>query len=134
MASIDTASTGQERYYPRFAATTAQPVPQRLHILLSTCPADKSDQLSRLLVETGRAACVNIVSGLKSVYQWQGQTYTDSEQLLVIKTAWPDLPELFDWLAAQHPYDVPEIISLAGDQVLPSYLQWAIEQSGTAKP
>lgn len=105
-----------------------------LHLLLSTCPADQAQTLASTLVASGRAACVNIVPGLTSVYQWQGQTHQDAEHLLIIKTAWPDLPELFDWLAAQHPYDVPEIISLPSDQVLPSYLQWAVEQSGNTKP
>ncbi len=105
-------------------------MPEKLHLILSTCSPEAAGPLAHRLVSSGRAACVNILPGVQSIYQWQDQIHQDAEVLMIIKTAWPDLPELFDWLAAEHPYEVPEIISLPGDQILPSYLQWAIEQSG----
>ncbi|MGJ8671088.1 MAG: divalent-cation tolerance protein CutA [Oceanococcus sp.] len=104
----------------------------KLSILFTTCPPAQAQALAQQLVSSGRAACVNIIPQLQSVYQWQGELQHDEEALLMIKTAWPDQEELFTWLAAQHPYQVPEIVSLSGEKTLPSYLQWVIDQSGTA--
>lgn len=97
-----------------------------LRIVLSTCPADAAERLARWLVAENLAACVNIVRELHSVYRWQDEIVSEPEQLLVIKTSQAREAELFRRLADEHPYDVPEILSLAPDQVLPDYLTWAL--------
>ena len=101
----------------------AQSSPHRL--VFCTCPNSQSaDGLSRRLVETGLAACVNIVPGLRSVYQWQGKLESATEQLLMIKTRAEAYPELEKTICAHHPYEVPEVISVPIDTGLPAYLAW----------
>ena len=103
---------------------------EQLSLILCTCPGTHAQELAEKLVNSGRAACVNILPHLRSIYRWQGQLHNDEESLLIVKSAYPDMTELFAWLADQHPYDVPEIVRLDSEQTLPSYLQWAIEHSG----
>lgn len=66
----------------------------------------------RKLVETKLAACVNIIPGLTSVYEWKGKIETDPEVLLMIKTRTSRVGELSDLVRSLHPYDVCEVISL----------------------
>ncbi len=71
----------------------------------------EANQLAEELLERRHAACVNIISGVRSVYRWRGTICKDSEYLLVIKT----LEEEYDQVAATiqelHSYDLPEILT-----------------------
>ena len=101
----------------------AQSSPYRL--ILCTCPDSASaETLARRLVEAALAACVNIVPGVKSVYSWQGELESATEYLLVIKTRTETYAELEALICANHPYEVPEIVSLSIDAGLPAYLAW----------
>ena len=42
-------------------------------VALTTCPVDKSEDLARSLVEEKVCACVNIISGVKSIYHWKDE-------------------------------------------------------------
>lgn len=94
-------------------------------VALCTCSDQATaERLAALLVTEHLAACVNIVPGLRSVYEWQGRIETDHELLLVIKTDAARFPVLCERLAAEHPYDVPEILRLPIADGLPAYLDW----------
>ena len=101
----------------------AQSSPYR--VVLCTCPdSESADALARRLVESALAACVNIVPGIRSVYQWEGKLESAAEQLLVIKSRAEAYPELERTIQRHHPYDVPEVISVPVDSGLPAYLAW----------
>ena len=53
---------------------------------------ERATALARTLVEEGLAACVNIVPGVRSVYQWEGRLQEDEEVLCLVKTR----PSVFD--------------------------------------
>lgn len=86
--------------------------------------------LARGLVERRLAACVNLVPGLESVYRWQGAVENANEVLLLVKTAAERLPALEDFLAAEHPYDLPECIALEPARIEPRYLAWLLAEAG----
>ncbi len=94
-------------------------------IILSTCPDISSARtIATALVEQGLAACVNIVPGIESVYQWQGQIEQSSELLLIIKTRTECYAALEQALLALHPYELPEVIAVPLTTGLPAYLSW----------
>ncbi|KAL5012646.1 hypothetical protein ScPMuIL_011197 [Solemya velum] len=63
------------------------------------------------LVKSKLAACVNIIPGITSVYEWEEEINEDSELLLMIKTSTEKVPELSKYVRENHPYDVAEVIS-----------------------
>lgn len=94
-------------------------------IALCTCPdTDVAGRIARALVGEGLAACVSAVSGVTSVYLWEGAVQTDAEVQLLIKTTAARLPELIDRVRELHPYELPEVIALPVIGGLPDYLQW----------
>lgn len=84
----------------------------------------KADSLARGLIERRLAACVNVVPGVVSHYRWKGRLLRDKEALLVAKTTAAKLPALKRWIAANHPYTVPEVLALRVDDGSKPYLQW----------
>jgi len=97
-------------------------------LVVSTCPDQQSAELiAKALVEEKLAACVNIIPGLTSIYQWQGNIEKSSELLLIIKTkpgAWSRIKSA---IINRHPYELPEIISIPITHGLPGYLSWIDE-------
>jgi len=67
---------------------------------------------------------VNIIPGIKSVYEWQGKIEQDSELLLMIKTRSSRVDELSKYVRDNHPYDVAEVISIPIEGGNPPYLKW----------
>jgi len=101
-----------------------------LLVVLCTVPDQTAaETLAKGLVEERLAACVNVVSGLKSFYRWQGKIEIDAEIQLLIKTRRGRYDELAGWIEAHHPYDVPEIVAVAAERVSDSYLAWAVDET-----
>ncbi len=106
-------------------------------VMVLLCTVDSEDQaaaLSRALVTEGLAACVNVIPGLRSYYQWKGEACDDPELLLVIKTARGRMADLAKRVEALHPYDTPELIALPVQAGLEAYLQWVREETLVDRP
>ena len=86
--------------------------------------------LAHQLVGERVAACVNIVDRITSIYRWKDAVEEEGEQLLIIKTTRDRLEDLRTNLLARHPYEVPEFVVLAPEQVAEPYLQWLIQSAG----
>ncbi|MCK9533000.1 MAG: divalent-cation tolerance protein CutA [Gammaproteobacteria bacterium] len=94
-------------------------------LVITTCPdAHSAEMLARHLVETRLAACVNILPGICSVYQWKGELATDVEQLLLVKTRRDVYPQVEAAIRAKHPYELPEVIAVPLAQGSGDYLAW----------
>lgn len=76
------------------------------------------------LVDSGAAACVNVLAPCESVYRWQGKVETASEVPMLIKTVSRNYPRVEALIKAEHPYEVPEIIAVPLSAALPAYLEW----------
>tara|TARA_A200000113_G_scaffold29557_1_gene24642 strand:- start:668 stop:982 length:315 start_codon:yes stop_codon:yes gene_type:complete len=95
-----------------------------IKLVLCTTPDEKTAELiASTLVNSKLAACVNIIKGIKSVYEWQGKIETDTECQLLIKTNTQHVLQAFDKVNELHPYDVPEWLELNAEAG-GAYGQW----------
>ncbi len=94
-------------------------------LILSTTDAEElAQKIASALVRAHEAACVNIVSGIRSVYVWDGKECNEQECLLLIKSTSEKFEAVRARIRQLHTYQVPEIIAVpitAGD---PAYLAW----------
>lgn len=90
----------------------------------------QAEQLARRVVEQRLAACVQAVP-ITSTYRWQGQIEHADEILLLIKTTEAQTEPLQQFLADEHPYDIPEIVQMDIADVSGPYAKWAREQTAT---
>lgn len=109
--------------------TSAQQTAPHL-LILSTCPdAGTAQIIAEQLVDRQLAACVNILPGLTSVYQWQGKRENAQEHLLLIKTTNEAYQTLEQTITELHPYELPEVIAVPIERGLDAYLNWIDQQT-----
>lgn len=98
-------------------------------VVFVTCSSrEEAEKISKTLVKERLAACVNIVSTVKSFFWWEGRIDEAEEHLLIIKTSVEKIEKLIGRVKELHSYSVPEIISLPILEGNKEYLKW-IEDS-----
>lgn len=86
-------------------------------------------KLAQLLVEQRLAACVNVLAQCSSVYRWQGRIETATEVPVLIKTLASRYTRVEAAIRTNHPYELPEIISVPVVTGLGEYLGWIAAES-----
>ena len=83
----------------------------QISIIYTTCASKQdAERLAEQAVLDKYAACVNIIPGATSVYEWDGKIEKDQEYLLLFKTDVTRVNDLYAWLQDNHPYEVPAIL------------------------
>jgi len=93
-------------------------------LLITTATVEEAQRISRVLLEQKKAACVNIVPRVSSLFWWQDKLDSAEESLLIVKTKASLLNEIVPLVKEIHSYDIPELIALpiiGGNQ---DYLEW----------
>ena len=97
-------------------------------ICLVTCPSKEvGAALAKLVVGERLAACVNVIDGVQSVYQWKEEVAVDNETLLMIKTTADRVNALRERILENHPYELPEFVVLNPSSVSEPYAQWVFQ-------
>ncbi len=96
--------------------------------MLMTVESDsQATAISRALVGKGLVACVNIIPGVRSIFQWEGKVTEEQEFLLLAKTVKSVFSQLTSVVKSLHAYEVPEIIALPIQDGNEEYLTWIQE-------
>ena len=97
----------------------------KIKIIQTTIDSIKiAKSISELLVNNNASSCVQIISNVKSVYQWKDKTEHSSENLLLIKTNPENVQKCKNIILKHHNYDVPELIVTEGDIIEDNYKDW----------
>ena len=104
----------------------------KIKIIQTTTDSIKiAESISELLVKNNISPCVQIISNVKSVYQWKNKVKHSSEILLLIKTIPENVQKCKDIILKQHNYDTPEIIVMDGYISEDDYQVWFLEHCRT---
>ncbi len=94
-------------------------------LVLTTCPdGEIAEALAAHVVENNVAACVNIIPAVRSIYKWKGKVERSDEHLLLIKSRADCYKRLEAAIRRQHPYELPEVVSVPIENGLSDYLAW----------
>ena len=91
---------------------------------------DASD-LGSSLVDSRLAACVNIIPGMQSIYQWEGKRCEASEVVMIVKTRRKCLEAALKHMNSTHPYDTPALIVIDPLTVSENFATWIVQQTGS---
>ncbi|GAB4032197.1 MAG: divalent-cation tolerance protein CutA [Elusimicrobiota bacterium] len=81
-------------------------------------------EIAESLVEKKLAACVNLLTNIKSVYRWQGKVEKSEEVILLIKTRSKLVRDVIQAVKEKHTYSVPEVIFYDISEGNEDYLDW----------
>ena len=96
-----------------------------IQLIITNLPnRDIAQKLATRLVESGLAACVNILAPCTSVYTWQDTLETAEEYPLLIKALKNNYSAIEQAILELHPYELPEIIALPIVGGSFKYLSW----------
>ncbi|AWW73242.1 divalent-cation tolerance protein CutA [Erythrobacter sp. KY5] len=94
---------------------------------LAWCPfpnAESAKEVASTLLEEKLIACANIMPGVTSVFEWEGQCATQAEVAVLFKTSEQRLERLIARLGECHPYDTPAIVGWLCNASHPATKHW----------
>jgi periplasmic divalent cation tolerance protein len=95
-----------------------------------TCPSEQeAETVARTVVESGLAACANLLPGMRSIYRWQGRLETAAETVLLLKTTSDRLAAVVAKVRELHSYQCPCIAALPIAGGHGAYLEWIAAES-----
>ncbi len=95
-----------------------------IQVITTTASREDADRISRRLVETRLAACVQIIGPITSIYRWKGRIETAGEWLCLIKSRWERYGSIERTIRSLHTYEIPEIIAVPVNAGSRDYLEW----------
>ncbi|MGH7230844.1 MAG: divalent-cation tolerance protein CutA [Nitrospiraceae bacterium] len=93
-------------------------------VFVTASSGGEAEKIARPLVETGLAACANILGPVKSIYIWEQKLTEDTEIMIVFKTQRHLFRALEEEIKRLHSYQVPEIIAVPIVMGSEDYLNW----------
>jgi periplasmic divalent cation tolerance protein len=93
-------------------------------ILMTVETNEQASVLARGLLDARLVACVTCLPG-RSFFRWQSSAINDTpEVILLLKSHREKLSAIEKYFATAHPYECPEIIVVAVEQLAESYGAW----------
>ena len=92
--------------------------------------AEEAERIGRTTIDERLAACINILSPVRSIYRWKGAVESADEVAAVLKTTDAVADRLIARIAALHSYEVPCIATWPTGKVLADYGAWVEDSVG----
>ena len=102
-------------------------------VVTSVGTEEQAKDIAHALVRSRRAACVNIVPNVHSVYRWKGRVCEDDEMLLLVKTRAEQFEAVRETIQRVNTYELPEVLAYRVDWSSPGFASW-IDRMTTALP
>lgn len=101
-----------------------------LCLLYATFPTlETARTAAQALLNSHLVACVNILPGMVSLYQWQGHMQENAEVVMIAKTTRDQYISAQEWLAEQHPHECPCILQIPVTQAHAAFLAWVQDET-----
>lgn len=100
-----------------------------LYITVPSC--EVAAKIGRTLIEERLAACVNIISGMHSIYRWQDKIEAATEVVLIAKTRAALFEEIEKRITELHPYDCPCLVAWPIEAGHQPYLDWLANETAS---
>ena len=100
-----------------------------MFVYATASDAQEAMRIARAVVGQRLAACANILSGMRSVYWWEGKLQEGEEAVLVLKTSEEQLDALIARVKELHSYECPCIEALPVAAGFQPFLDWVLQET-----
>ena len=98
-------------------------------IYVTASSIERARVLAHDLVSARLIACANIMPGMVSIYEWQGQVTEANEVVMICKTRADLAPAVVAAIEARHDYDCPCVLAMPVTGGSAAFLQWIDQQT-----
>jgi len=99
-------------------------------ILITASIDEEAEKIANRLLTQRKAACVNIIPKVRSLFWWKGELDSADEAVLIVKSKASLVDEIVSLVKEAHSYEVPEVIALPLIGGNPDYLSWMSDELG----
>ncbi len=96
----------------------------------TTTDRESAENLARGSIEAKLAACAEVEGPIRSFYRWEGKLESAEEFRVTFKFIPERAQELEAWLRENHPYEIPQWLTIQSHYVMAEYWQWARDSQG----
>jgi len=90
---------------------------------------EQAESIGAFLIEEHLAACINIFSGMRSIYRWKGKLESSDEFVLLVKTREELSQKATDAIVRLHEFELPCVMALPVVGGNKDFLQWIHHQT-----
>ena len=103
----------------------------RVVLIYASFPGlDDAKRVGEALVAARLAACVNMVPGMISIFEWQGAREEAGEVAMIIKTRAALVDAVLAETKRLHPYELPALLVLPTEGGSAEYCGWIVSETG----
>lgn len=106
------------------------PVVEDIHVVyVAVGSQNEALTIAREVVSERLAACANIVPGVTSIYEWNGEVRQDDEWLIIMKAPQSRVSFLTDRIVQLHSYECPCVVSWPLADSHEPFCKWVFDQT-----
>ena len=103
-------------------------------LIYTTFPnVDAAEAVADDLLSKSLIACANVLTGMQSIYRWNGATEKATEVVMLLKTASGLSSRVVAAVEAGHPYETPAIFVIDVASGSAPFLHWIGEVTADAR-
>jgi periplasmic divalent cation tolerance protein len=102
---------------------------QNVVIFITAAAGEEARTIANILLQNRKAACVNILPRVSSLFWWNGKIDAAEESLIVAKTKASHIDDVVRLVKESHSYDIPEIIAVPIVGGSHDYLEWVDKEA-----
>jgi periplasmic divalent cation tolerance protein len=95
-------------------------------VYITASGIEEAERLGRMILSERLGACVNICSGVRSLYLWKGSGEKAEEATMVVKTRTSLVPRLAERVRTEHSYETPCILAFPAEFADKNYADWIV--------
>ncbi len=99
-------------------------------ILITTSIGEEAERIANKLLTQRKAAYINIIPKVRSLFWWKGELDSADEAVLIVKTKASLVDQIVSLVKEAHSYEVPEVIALPLIGGNRDYLNWMSDELG----
>ena len=103
-------------------------------VVTSVGTEEQALDVAHALVRAKRAACVNIIPNIHSIYRWKGRVCDDGEMLLLIKTRASNFEAVRETIHKVNTYELPEVLGYRVDWASSGFANWIDKMTASPRP